>query len=92
MKTDEWDVLEPARSKQRTLAARFEQELTALTASVGSDKTSALARAWADLVVALALGEEPRLRGCPHCRRNILHEATRCRYCMRGSLAERAAA
>jgi hypothetical protein len=46
-----------------------------------------LTQSWQALVGALALGDEPPLRSCPHCLRQVLREATRCRYCMRQSAA-----
>lgn len=71
----ELDVLDPARSQLRTLAAAVERHV----ADVGSED---LKVAWLALSKALALGEEPKLRTCPSCSRRIVPEATRCRYCM----------
>ena len=92
MNNEEWNSVDPARSKLRAFAARFEQEIARLGADVGgtphSARVSAVTTAWREFVGLLALGDEPELRTCPHCQRKILCEATRCRYCMRSSAAE----
>lgn len=89
MQNQEWDGLEPARSRLRVLVARVDEQLTQLETSQPGEpphgEMQRLTQSWRDLVVALALGEEPLLRSCPHCRRQVLREATRCRYCMRQS-------
>jgi hypothetical protein len=89
MDNQDWDGLDPARSKLRRLSERLNRELGAL----GSDPQSgafaaekaAVLEAWRALSAALALEAEPALRQCPHCKRGILEQATRCRYCMRHS-------
>lgn len=82
-----WDSIEPSRSVLRTLVARVDLELSKLAGpeSSGAAKVAELSGAWASLVGALALGPEPALRACPSCRRSILQEAVRCRYCMQRS-------
>lgn len=89
MNHQEWDGLEPARSRMRVLVARVDAELGSLQAShrdsARSSETDALAQTWRELVAELALGPEPELRSCPHCQRRVLRQATRCRYCMRQS-------
>lgn len=95
MSNEVWDGVDPARSKLRAFAARVEHELVQLGADVGgtphSTRVGAVTLAWREFAGILALGEEPELRACPHCRRKVLCEATRCRYCMRSSAAERRA-
>jgi hypothetical protein len=90
-----WDGLDPARSRLRSLVGRVDAELVRLEATepgpARAGEIDALAQTWRALVAALALGEEPALRPCPHCRRQVLREATRCRYCMRQSAAAKAA-
>lgn len=86
----EWSGLDPARSRLRVLVARVDQEIRAIRSSAPEAEHS-LAQAWQALTDALALGAEPALRGCPHCQRGILREATRCRYCMQPSEAQRGA-
>ncbi|HKY34477.1 MAG TPA: hypothetical protein VJN18_00945 [Polyangiaceae bacterium] len=76
------DVLDPPRSKLRTLAASVERHVSELNAGDGSVGAKGLDIAWRALSNALALGPEPELRSCPHCSRRIPCEATRCRYCM----------
>lgn len=86
MNNPEWDGLEPGQSKLRALTGRFGLELERLRASVSGEERGGLDRLasiWQELTTSLALGEEPALRGCPHCRRQVLQQATRCRYCMR---------
>jgi len=87
MKNNDSDVLDPPRSKLRTLAARVEQHVSELSAGNGAAGMSDLGVAWRALSKELALGPEPVLRGCPHCARRIPCEATRCRYCMAHSPA-----
>jgi RNA polymerase subunit RPABC4/transcription elongation factor Spt4 len=90
MDHQEWDGFDPARSRLRALVARVEAELVRLEDQSEQPRvgqTTALAQTWRDLVIALALGEERPLRHCPHCRRQVPREATRCRYCMRQSAA-----
>jgi hypothetical protein len=85
------DGLDPARSRLRALVGRVEAELARLEASLPAQErngdVTALNHSWRELVAALALGEEPVLRSCPHCRRQVPREATRCRYCMKQSEA-----
>jgi hypothetical protein len=85
MNDQQWDGLDPARSRLRALVARVGADLVRIEANpvdrAFSDELRVLAQSWQDLVAALALGEEPSLRTCPHCRRGVLREATRCRYC-----------
>lgn len=87
----EWDGLDPARSRLRALVARVDAQLVRLESSqprdASNDQMQLLTQSWQDLVGALALGEEPPLRSCPHCHRQVLRQATRCRYCMRQSAA-----
>jgi hypothetical protein len=81
-----WDGIDPARSRLRLLVARVDDEL----AKVEGDRAQALvglSGAWAKLVGELALGDEPSMRDCPHCKRSILYVAVRCRYCMSRSPA-----
>jgi hypothetical protein len=91
MNDQQWDGLDPARSRLRVLVARVGANLVRIEAGpldqAFSSEIRILAQNWQDLVTALALGEEPQLRNCPHCRRGVLREATRCRYCMRPSPA-----
>lgn len=86
MNNQEWDGLDPARSRLRALAAHLEKEVLGLASPAGHG----VLEAWRALSAALALGTEPVLRKCPHCRRGILSEATRCRYCMKQSDAQQA--
>jgi hypothetical protein len=91
MDNQDWDVLDPARSRLRTLSQRVDRGL----AELGRDsqpgalavEKAALLEAWRELSAALSLEGEPSLRQCPHCLRRILEQATRCRYCMRHSVA-----
>jgi hypothetical protein len=91
MNDQDWDGLEPARSRLRVLVARVDAQLVLLEKSQPGEppqgEMQQLTQSWNDLVAALALGAEPALRSCPHCRRQVLREATRCRYCMRQSAA-----
>ena len=85
------DPAEAARSRCRTLVALIDSELAELqdrSATDGSRDLAKLMGAWTDLVAQLALGAEPQLRRCPHCRRSILAIAVRCRYCMSHSPAD----
>lgn len=85
-----WDVLEPQRSRLRMLAAGVDRHVSLLAAADGTRSAAdfaALMEAWQNLMRALDLGPEPQLRACPSCARAILHEATRCRYCMTKSTA-----
>ena len=91
MDNDDWDALDPARSKLRALSKRVDRGLVELgldtQAGALATQKAALLDAWHELLAALALDEEPLLRKCPHCQRGILEQATRCRYCMRHSEA-----
>lgn len=92
MNHDEWDGLDPDRSRLRVLVARVDAELGRLSTPQRADPqrerdVTALTQHWRDLLGALALGEEPALRACPHCQRRVARAATRCRYCMRQSAA-----
>jgi hypothetical protein len=93
MTHEEWDGLDPARSRLRALVARVDAEVDRLATPQRADSpererdVTALTQNWRDLVGALALGEEPTLRACPHCQRRVPLAATRCRYCMRQSAA-----
>lgn len=95
MSNEEWDGVDPARSKLRAFATRVEHEIVQLGADFGGTphgaRVGAVTLAWREFSGILALGAEPELRVCPHCRRKILCEATRCRYCMRASEAARRA-
>lgn len=82
-----WDVIEPGRSRLRSLVARVAHELAAVERQSQGSRTDGLSLAWTSLVAELALGTEPALRECPHCRRSILRAAVRCRYCMNRSAA-----
>lgn len=92
MTKDEWNSVDPARSKLRAYAASVEREIVELGVAVGGTphaaQVGAVTRAWRQLADSLALGEEPELRACPHCGRAVVRDATRCRYCMRSSAAE----
>jgi hypothetical protein len=81
------DTIEPARSALRVLVGRVELALSKLGNGEHSDasKVAQLSSAWAEVVHALGLGAEPALRQCPSCKRSILQEAVRCRYCMQRS-------
>jgi len=83
---NQWDGIDPIRTRLRVLVAHVESTIAGLRTAETDDK-QALERAWASLVVGLDLGREPDLRTCPSCRRSILHAAVRCRYCMRSSPA-----
>jgi hypothetical protein len=86
MSDDNWDVLDPPRSKLRSLVAKLDQHISKLDSGSGqviaADQVASLAGAWRELSKTLDLGEEPTLRACPHCRRRIPTQASRCRYCM----------
>ncbi|HVY28242.1 MAG TPA: hypothetical protein VHB79_16915 [Polyangiaceae bacterium] len=91
MDNQDWDALDPARSKLRALSQRVDRGLVELgldtqAGALATEKVAVL-DAWRELLAALSLGEEPALRQCPHCQRRILEQATRCRYCMRHSAA-----
>jgi hypothetical protein len=91
MDNQQWDGIEPVRSHLRVLVARVGAELVRLETRPSGEPSHGelqpLTESWRELVVALALGEEPALRSCPHCHRQVLCQATRCRYCMRQSAA-----
>lgn len=84
MTDNNWDVLDPPRSKLRVLAAALQQQVSQLDGSgAGSPAhVAGVVAAWRLVSDALALEPEPVLRDCPHCQRRVLAEATRCRYCM----------
>lgn len=91
MNNQDWDELDPARSKLRALTERVTRGLVELGAdaqngALATQRTTVL-EAWRELLAALAIEEEPSLRKCPHCGRRIIEQATRCRYCMRHSAA-----
>ena len=88
MKHELLDVLDPPRSRLRALVAAVDKHVADLSSQdVTNEAAQSLKRAWLDLSKAMALGDEPALRNCPNCRRHILREATRCRYCMAHSEA-----
>jgi hypothetical protein len=92
MHNQDWDGLDPARSRLRVLSERVNRGLVQLgvdtqPGALAVEKVTLL-HAWGELLTALAIEEEPSLRSCPHCRRRILEQATRCRYCMRHSAAQ----
>lgn len=77
------DVLDPPRSRLRALATSLDGRVAELSVGDPTPEGAANVRqAWLALSKALALGAEPVLRSCPHCRRRIPSEASRCRYCM----------
>lgn len=83
MKHQEFDVLDPPRSQLRTLVALVDKYVADRShQDFASGAAVGLERAWFELSEALALGEEPRLRECPNCSRQVPIEGTRCRYCM----------
>ena len=84
---NEWDGIDPLRTRLRVLVAHVESTIAGLRTTAGDSK-EALEQAWANLVVGLDLGLEPEVRSCPSCRRSILKVAVRCRYCMKSSPAE----
>jgi hypothetical protein len=88
---DQWDGIDPVRSRLRALVAHVEQALVGLAPAQGHTKQQ-LEQAWANLVSALALGDDPKVRPCPSCGRSILRVAVRCRYCMKFSPPEPARA
>ena len=73
---DNPETPDPRLTRLRSLLANVERQLE----GIGTGP-SVLRTAWDDLVKALALGPEPELRSCPSCRRAIIREASRCRYC-----------
>jgi hypothetical protein len=82
------EPLEPQRSRLRALVADVESEVGVLVSgAAGGALIEPLKGAWAALVKGLALGPDPELRPCPFCRRGILQEASRCRYCLKNSSA-----
>jgi len=89
MDNHDWDGLDPARSKLRALSQRVDRGLLELggdtNAGVFAADKAAVLEAWRELLAVLAIEDEPALRHCPHCKRRILEQATRCRYCMRQS-------
>jgi hypothetical protein len=91
MDNQDWDGLDPARSKLRVLSERVNRGLVELGVSMQPGglalEKAAVLDAWRELEAALALEAEPSLRPCPHCQRRILEQATRCRYCMKHSVA-----
>ena len=91
MDNQNWDVLDPPRSKLRALVATLQEQMSRLdTALQGGPATAqfgSVADAWRALSSALDLGAEPPLRACPNCQRRVPIEATRCRYCMANSPA-----
>jgi hypothetical protein len=89
MDNQDWDGLDPARSRLRVLSERVNRGLVELgvdpqPGALAGEKASLLS-AWRELLAALAIEDEPSLRSCPHCQRRIIEQATRCRYCMRHS-------
>ncbi|HVV84459.1 MAG TPA: hypothetical protein VHE35_15430 [Kofleriaceae bacterium] len=78
---------DPARSRLRAAVARVDRAITALPstghapASADGAPADGLPGAWADLVDLLALGPEPALRTCPHCRHVGMRAASRCGFC-----------
>ena len=89
MDNQDWDGLDPARSRLLALSERMNSGFLDLGTGTGpgalASEKAALLETWRELSTALALEERPELRGCPHCQRQILAQATRCRYCMRHS-------
>ena len=86
----DWNAIEPQRSAMRALVATIDVELAKLDGPEPLARAATLTRltaTWAKLVAELALGPEPRLRGCPFCQLSIRSQATRCRYCLRPSAA-----
>jgi len=84
---DQWDGIDPVRTRLRVLVAHVESALGKLRTEEGRSN-QVLEQAWVNLVAALALGLEPVVRSCPFCRRSILQLAVRCRYCMKSSPVE----
>jgi hypothetical protein len=91
MDNQNWDVLDPPRSKLRALAAKLQEQISLLDSALQGGSAPAqfvsVADAWRELSGALDLGAEPALRSCPSCQRRVPVEATRCRYCMATSPA-----
>ena len=81
---NQWDGIDPIRTRLRVLVARVESTIAGLR-TAGGNGQQALEEAWASLVAGLDLGREPDLRSCPSCGRSILQAAVRCRYCMKSS-------
>ncbi len=81
---NQWDGIDPIRTRLRVLVAQVENALGKLRTEETDSKRD-LEQAWVSLVEALALGHEPEVRSCPFCQRAILHRAVRCRYCMKSS-------
>jgi hypothetical protein len=82
---------ERQRNRVRAGIADVENRLSSVLAErLGEDDLAArraLAVAWRELVVLLAIPEEPERRGCPHCTRPIRIQATRCVHCLKKSAA-----
>lgn len=69
------------RTRLRQLVAAVGERMPRST--LGGAVDVGLAGAWASLVEAMALGDEPRTRVCPTCGHTGMHAATRCGHCWR---------
>jgi hypothetical protein len=72
------DSPDPRGTELRLLAAAVDR---ALGSEADRPSSDSLRTAWAAMVTALALGPEPELRPCPHCKRNGIPQASLCGYC-----------
>ena len=79
-----FSVPDAARSRQRATVAALEREISRLPRQAADDDRSAssgLLVSIADLVEQLALGPEPDVRECPHCKHIGMRAAMHCGYC-----------
>jgi hypothetical protein len=66
------------RTGLRVIVATIDRLLGDPTTKLTAER---LRPSWVQLVQALALGPEPELRECPHCKHTGMRAATRCGFC-----------
>lgn len=74
----------PERDKLRGAIAGMDVSVRGFSAKgeAGSEsRVELLEASWQALLALIQLEPEPTRRECPHCRRSIRQEATRCLYC-----------
>ena len=85
MNGSQFSLPDAERSRLRAIVATIDREISRLPRQVTTDDgrtpPNGLLASWADLVEALALGPEPEVRECPHCKHIGMRAATVCGYC-----------